>query len=103
MAALDVRYEERLAVLPGVLSHLVLEPPRDDGNDVFDARLVLMTKAGSYELLVRQLKTHVSREMASHVASTHEGLASVLVLAPHVGSGVAATLIDRGLNYLDAS
>ena len=103
MPALDASYEEQLAALPGVLSHLVHRPPPNDGKDVFDALLVLRTKAGSYELLVRQLKTHVSREMASHVASTHEGLAPVLVLAPHVGSGVAATLIDRGLTYLDAS
>jgi hypothetical protein len=103
MVALDASYDEQLAAIPGVLSHRVLKPPADRGNDVFDALLVLETKAGSHKLLVRQLRTHVSREMASHVASNQEGVASVLVLAPHVGSGVAATLIGRGLNYLDAS
>lgn len=103
MPALASSYEQRLAALPGVLSHRVLQPPTGGGNDVFDALLVLETEARSYKFLVRQLKSHVSREMATHVASSHEGLASVLVLAPHVGSGVAATLTERGLNYLDAS
>ena len=103
MPALSASYEEQVIALPGVLSHRVLNPPADAGNDVFDALLVLKTKAGSYKLLVQQLKSHVSRDMASHVASSHKGLASVLVLAPHVGSGVAATLIEGGINYLDAS
>jgi hypothetical protein len=103
MPALSASYDEQLAALPGVLSHRVLSPPADRGNDVFDALLVLETKAGSRKLLVRQLKSHVSREMATHVASSHKGPAAVLILAPHVGSGVAATLIERGLNYLDAS
>jgi hypothetical protein len=103
MPALSAGYDEQLAALPGVLSHRVLSPPADGGKDVFDALLVLETKAGSRKLLVRQLKSHVSREMATHVASSHKGLAAVLILAPHVGSGVAATLIERGLNYLDAS
>jgi hypothetical protein len=103
MPALSASYDEQLAALPGVLSHRVLSPPADRGNDVFDALLVLETKAGSRKLVVRQLKSHVSREMATHVASSHKGPAAVLILAPHVGSGVAATLIERGLNYLDAS
>lgn len=103
MPTLSASYEERLAALPGVLSHRVFNPPADCGDDVFDALLVLKAKAGSYKLLVRQLKSHVSRAMASHVASSHKGIASVLVLAPHVGSGVAATLIEGGVNYLDAS
>jgi hypothetical protein len=103
MRALGAGYEEQLVALPGVLAHRLLNPPAGSGNAVFDALLVLKTKAGSYKLLVRQLKSHVSREMASHVASSHTGAASVLILAPHVGSGVAATLIEAGVNYLDAS
>jgi hypothetical protein len=89
--------------LPGVVAHRVHKPPAGSGNGGFDALLVLETKAGSHKLLVRQLKSHVSREMASHVASSHRGAASVLILAPHVGSGVASTLIEAGVNYLDAS
>lgn len=102
MPALDASYEERLDAIPGVLSHRVLNPPTESRNG-FDALLVLKTKAGSHQLLVQQLRSHVSRDMARHVASTHKGPPTVLLLAPHIGSGIAATLIEAGINYLDAS
>lgn len=41
--------------------------------------------------------------MANHVASRHRGSTPILILAPHVGAGVAATLIEAGVNYLDSS
>lgn len=103
MPTLDVLYNERLTALPGVLSHRFLEPPAGDESGTFDALLVLKTKVGSYKLLVQRLRSHVSREMASHLASKHKGSASVLVLAPHIGAGIGATLIEAGVNYLDAS
>jgi len=99
---LDARYEESLSALPGVLSHRLL-PPSTESRAGIDALLVLKTTAGTHKFLVQQLKSHVGREMASHVASNHRGLPSLLVLAPHVGAGVAATLIQAGIHYLDAS
>jgi hypothetical protein len=41
--------------------------------------------------------------MANHVATRPKGPLSVLVLAPHVGSGIANTLTEGGVNYLDTS
>jgi len=102
MAALKDIYEEQLSALPGVLSHRILEPPADPYDLDVDAVLVLNTQAGSHHLFVRQLKSHISREMATHLALRYERLKPVLVLAPHVGSGVAATLTKSGINYLDA-
>ena len=103
MTALDAPYRSRLDQVPGVLSHRVLSASKAAGNGDFDGRLVLRTRAGSHELLVQHLRSHVSREMASHVAATRRGSQPVLLLAPHIGSGVAASLLDAGLNYLDAS
>jgi hypothetical protein len=103
MPALEATYEHRLSDVPGVLSYRVFKPPKPGQNTAFDARILLRTNAGSHELLVQQFRSHLSREMASHVASAHKGSAPVLLLAPHIGSGVAGTLIEAGINYLDAS
>ena len=102
MSDLDATYRSRLDDVPGGLSHRLLGPPKTGGNGTFDARLVLRTKTGSHELLVQQLRSHVSREMASHVAAAHKESQPVLLLAPLIGSGVAATLMEAGINYLDA-
>ncbi len=101
MTALDTRYEERLAALPGVLAHHLLIPPRGSRKGS-DAILVLKTTSGTHKLLVQELKSHVGREMASHIASHDKGPPPLLVLAPHIGAGVAATLIQAGVHYLDA-
>ncbi len=103
MPTLAARYEQSLDSLPGVLSHRVLTAPGKPQNRVSDTLLVLKTSAGTHKFLMQQLKSHVGREMASHVASNHKGSPSVIVLAPHIGAGVAATLIQAGIHYLDAS
>lgn len=100
---LDPSYRERLEALPGVLSHRLLRVPKAASGGRFDARLVLRTKGGSHELLIQQLRSHMSSEMAQHVAGARKASEPVLLLAPHIGSGVAATLIAGGVNYLDAS
>src|SRR3954468_19258585 len=102
MLALDARYEESFSALPGVLSHRLLTPPKESRKGI-DALLVLKTTAGTHKFLVQQLKSHLGREMASHIASNHRDLPSMLVLAPHIGGGVAATLVEAGIHYLDAS
>lgn len=102
MVTLGAKYQERLKELPGVLSYRMLTP-RSSQEERYDARLRLKTTGGSHELLVQQLRSHVSRDMASHIANARRDSDRVLVLAPHIGAGVAATLAEAGLNYLDAS
>ena len=104
MATLDSRYLESLKGIPGVVSYRVLEPSTSSRGGAPDATLELRTSAGAHRLVMRQFRSHLSREMAEHAVGTvNEGKRPVLILAPHVGAGLSEVFIAGGVNYLDAA
>jgi hypothetical protein len=94
-------YKVALGSLPGVLSQRELRlPPRDRS---FDAKLRLRTAAGTLDLLVEETRTHLTHKAVDHIiAMASASPEPVLILAPHIGAGLAAKLTAAGLNYLDA-
>lgn len=103
MSELDEPYRGVLQGLPGVLTFQVLALPRGHEGS-FDATVKLRTQSGSHKFFVRQCRSHLSRDTVFHVVSNAKGAElPVLVLAPHVGSGLSKELIAGGVNYLDAA
>jgi hypothetical protein len=102
MAELQV-YWDLLDALPGIESIRVLEPSSEMDSRAFDAQLRLRTVAGERELLVQLFRSHLSHRDADHIISAvraHQ--LPTLVLAPHIGTGLATKLAGAGVNYLDA-
>jgi hypothetical protein len=94
-------YKAALEALPGVLSQQELRLPT--GHRRFDAKLRLRTAAGTFVFLVEETRTHLTHKAVDHIiAMARASPEPVLILAPHIGAGVAAKLTAAGLNYLDA-
>ncbi len=68
-----------------------------------DARLTIQTDAGKkIALLAEEFRSHLSHDIVDHVIARAGRLRGrLLILAPHIGSGIASKLADAGLNYLD--
>ena len=68
-----------------------------------DARLTIQTDTGkTVTLLAEEFRSHLSHDIVDHVVARAGDLRGpLLILAPHIGSGIAGKLADAGLNYLD--
>jgi hypothetical protein len=67
-----------------------------------DRSVKLRTDAGKLALLSVEFKSHLSHVMVDHLIAHARRLGeSVLVLAPHIGSGIGSRLAESGINYLD--
>ncbi|HUH06129.1 MAG TPA: type IV toxin-antitoxin system AbiEi family antitoxin [Kofleriaceae bacterium] len=103
MSELEPTYLNALEQVPGVRSYKVLRPVGGRGDQEIDALVRLRTEAGTSDLLVQQFRSHLSHKAVDHViANAGRAAEPVLVLAPHIGAGLAAKLVAAGLNYLDA-
>ena len=72
-----------------------LDPGEDGGGPV----LGVTTPSGRFRLRVEMARSHVGQRMAEHLASSSGG--ETLLLAPYAGSGIAGTLRQAGVNYVD--
>src|SRR6188474_3469089 len=83
------QYVSHFAEMPFVRSFRLkpLADRRSEGSGV--AVLTLKTPAGGHELVVEELRSHVTHEFATHLIERARGRRSrgenVLVLAPHIG------------------
>ena len=68
-----------------------------------DARLTIQTDAGKkVTLLAEEFRSHLSHDIVDHVIARAARIRGpLLILAPHIGSGIASKVADAGLNYLD--
>jgi hypothetical protein len=102
MTGLESPYGQILARLPGIVAHEWAPAPRNPRGIRFDGKLMVRTATGSHQLLVQRQRSHLSRGMTAHViAKLKDHPQPVLILAPHVGSGLAPALAAAGINYLD--
>ena len=98
--SLESEYLEALSKLEGIKSYQILKPI--DSHS--DALLKLRTPAGTERLIVQQHRTHLSHQAVDRIIGASRAAPyAVLILAPHVGAGLAAKLAGASLNYLDAS
>lgn len=63
-------------------------------------RLTIVTKASSFDLQTKILKTHLGREVAEAIVAGHGG-EPVLVVAPAVGAQVGDAFAQGGINFID--
>jgi hypothetical protein len=71
----------------------------DPGEDEDGPMLAVATPSGRFWLRVEVARSHIGQRMAEHLASSSGS--ETLLLAPYVGSGIAGTLRQAGVNYAD--
>lgn len=91
-----------LHALPGVRLSILAVSPRSRGQ--VDGRLRLDTETGQRDLLVQAYRSHLSHRTADHiVAVAGRSRDPIVILAPHIGKGIAEKFIKAGVNYVDAN
>jgi hypothetical protein len=97
-------YLDQLRALRGVKGLRVSTVDSSSNEPSFNARISLRTTAGVLPLIAVESKSHLGHGGVEHLILRTRGVRDpVLVLAPHVGSGIGTRLADAGLNYLDLS
>ena len=95
-----------LAAIEGIQSYQLVKDRQPFAPGI-DALLVLQTAVGMYHFQVIAYRSHLTHRVADHILarSAHHGVSPdvpVLVLAPHIGAGLAARFAAAGVNYVDA-
>ena len=97
------RYRPALDEISLIKSYQLVKSTPGERKHGFDARLRLRTGAGVLELPVQEYRSHLSHGTADHiVARARRHTEPVLILALHVGAGLAAKFSATHINYLDA-
>lgn len=98
-------YMEILRRVPGVSAVRVLRPPKGYAPHPQrrqpDARITVSAGGARERFNVEIKRTHLTEATAQHLARAASAEAPLLLLAPHVGAGIAEQLINAGVNYLD--
>jgi hypothetical protein len=94
-------YLERLRALPFVRAAEVdLLEPRVRGR-MLDASIALETLTKTVRLPVELKRGHLAMETVEQLLHMAAGLPDLLLCAPVVGRGIAARLVDAGVNFID--
>jgi len=102
MEGLEV-YKTILEELPGISSYQLLKPA-SGAEHRGDARLRLRTEAGAREFVVEVYRSHLTHKMADLIVNAGAGSEEPrVILAPHIGVGLAEKLSGAGVNYVDAN
>lgn len=95
-------YLAHLKTLRGIQNVRFARPRGRAPDPGHDAELTLRTNAGTFPLLAVEFKSHLSHGIVDHLlARAGQASQPLLILAPHIGAGIATKLAEAGINYLD--
>jgi hypothetical protein len=95
-------YLEILESLRGIRAVRASELPASRRVQRHDAGLSLRTQSGTFRLLAVEYKSHLGHAVVDHLIARFRGdREPIVVLAPHIGAGVGARLVEAGINYVD--